>query len=87
MLTEGFDCVTLMFSDMPEFGGIVTKSSPLQLILLLNSVYSTIDLLLEAFDVYKVETINDSYMVFRKYNDNAVVYRLSFMGDRCPYLA
>ncbi|GAV05720.1 hypothetical protein RvY_15806-2 [Ramazzottius varieornatus] len=63
VLTEAFDCVTLMFSDMPEFGGIVTKSSPLQLIFLLNSVYSTIDQLLESFDVYKVETINDSYMV------------------------
>ena len=61
-----------MFSDMPEFSGIVTKSSPLQLIILLNSVYSTIDVLIESFDVYKVETIKDSYMARIAHSGNII---------------
>ncbi|XP_055347993.1 atrial natriuretic peptide receptor 2-like [Paramacrobiotus metropolitanus] len=60
---EHFDCVTLSFSDIPQFGSIVVECAPLQTITLLNVVYSVFDSILPRFDVYKVETIGDSYLL------------------------
>lgn len=60
---ENFDSVTILFSDIPVFGMIAAASSPLITIALLNEVYIKIDSVLGQFDVYKVETINDSYIV------------------------
>ncbi|OWA53686.1 Atrial natriuretic peptide receptor 2 [Hypsibius exemplaris] len=60
---ESFDCATVFFSDFPEFGSICANSTPIQTIGLLNAVYSIFDVILEGYNVYKVETINDSYMV------------------------
>ncbi|OWA51742.1 Atrial natriuretic peptide receptor 1 [Hypsibius exemplaris] len=60
---ESFDCATVFFSDFPEFGSICANSTPIQTIDLLNAVYSIFDVILEGYNVYKVETINDSYMV------------------------
>ncbi|XP_055330965.1 atrial natriuretic peptide receptor 1-like [Paramacrobiotus metropolitanus] len=60
---EDFDCVTILFSDIPQFGPICAQSAPLHTIILLNTLYSTFDMILPKFDVYKVETINDSYLL------------------------
>ena len=61
--SELFDQVTIMFSDMPAFANITVNCGPLQIIAFLNQTYSLIDEVLPEFDVYKVETINDSYVV------------------------
>ncbi|XP_055330957.1 atrial natriuretic peptide receptor 1-like [Paramacrobiotus metropolitanus] len=60
---ENFDCVTILFSDIPQFGPICAQCAPLQTIVLLNTLYSLFDSVLHKFDVYKVETINDSYLL------------------------
>ncbi|XP_055346933.1 atrial natriuretic peptide receptor 1-like [Paramacrobiotus metropolitanus] len=60
---ELFESATIMFCDIPLFQDIVVTSSPLEIIIFLNMVYSHFDHLIEAFDVYKVETINDSYVI------------------------
>ncbi|OQV13991.1 Atrial natriuretic peptide receptor 1 [Hypsibius exemplaris] len=60
---ETFSCVTLFFSSLVGFADYCQKSSPLAIIDLLNATYTVFDESLHEFDVYKVETIKDGYMV------------------------
>lgn len=63
VLPESFECATVFFSDIVDFAAICQKSSPLQIVALLNETYNVFDEVLDEHDVYKVETISDSYMV------------------------
>ena len=60
---ELYETATVLFSDIPIFGTLVKECTPLILIKLLNEVYTAFDETLVKFDAYKVETINDSYLV------------------------
>ena len=61
--SEMFDSATICFTEIDGFKAIARCCSPLQLFDLLNTLYRTFDSRIDSFDVYKVETINDSYMV------------------------
>ena len=58
-----FDSATVCFTEIDGFKIIARSCTPLQLFDLLNTIYKTFDARIENNDVYKVETINDSYMV------------------------
>ena len=60
---EIFSTATVFFSDIVDFSTICHESSPLQIVDFLNETYKTFDEVLDTYNVYKVETISDSYMV------------------------
>ncbi|UJR23616.1 hypothetical protein I4U23_026602 [Adineta vaga] len=60
---EYYDSVTVYFSDIVGFTHIASMCSANETCDMLNQLYSIFDSLLENFDVYKVETIGDAYMV------------------------
>merc|ERR1719219_2621908 len=60
---EAYEMVTMLFSDIVTFTVICSHLKPLQVVQLLNNMYTLFDFLCDQNAVYKVETIGDAYLI------------------------
>ncbi len=62
-IADHYDSVTVMFADLVNFTQMSEKMPPTQLVDLLSQVFLKFDQLAEKYQVEKIKTIGDAYMV------------------------
>jgi len=62
-IAEHYDEASVLFADMVGFTPLSAKLPPVEMVELLNEVFSFFDSLLDKYKVEKIRTIGDSYMV------------------------
>jgi len=62
-IADQFEAVSVLFADLVGFTPLSTQLSPTQMVELLNDIFLHFDALAERYNVEKIRTIGDSYMV------------------------
>ena len=62
-ISQYCDAVSVLFADVVGFTPVSTRLTPAELVELLNDVFSSFDSLVERFDVEKIKTMGDRYMI------------------------
>jgi class 3 adenylate cyclase len=62
-IAEQYGEASILFADVVDFTPMSSQMKPIELVELLNQVFSQFDDLVEKYDLEKIKTIGDSYMV------------------------
>ncbi|HLO46967.1 MAG TPA: adenylate/guanylate cyclase domain-containing protein [Kamptonema sp.] len=62
-IAEQFDDATILFADIVGFTPLSARTPPIELVNLLNHIFSQFDELAEMYGLEKIKTIGDAYMV------------------------
>jgi len=62
-IAQQFNEVTILFADLVGFTPLSTRLKPIELVNLLNQIFSTFDELAQQFGLEKIKTIGDAYIV------------------------
>jgi class 3 adenylate cyclase len=63
LIVDRFDAVSVLFADIVGFTAMSSRTSPEELVTMLNEVFSAFDRLAEKHGLEKIKTIGDAYMV------------------------
>jgi len=63
LIADRYDIVSVLFADMAGFTARASETSPDELILFLNRVFTTFDKMVEQHGLEKIKTTGDAYMV------------------------
>jgi adenylate cyclase len=63
LIADGYNNVTVMFADIVGFTDLSSRIPPKELVDLLNQIFSRFDLLAETYNLEKIKTIGDAYMI------------------------
>jgi guanylate cyclase len=63
LIADGYPNVSILFADIVGFTPLSEKMQPIELVALLNEVFSYFDSLVEEYGLEKIKTIGDCYMV------------------------
>jgi class 3 adenylate cyclase/AmiR/NasT family two-component response regulator len=63
IIAESFSDVSVLFADIVGFTQLSASISPIELVHLLNNIFSRFDNLVERYGLEKIKTIGDAYMV------------------------
>ncbi|MBD2580020.1 transporter substrate-binding protein [Oscillatoria sp. FACHB-1406] len=62
-IAERFDQVSILFADIVNFTQLSARTSPTDLVKMLNQIFSAFDRLAQQYGLEKIKTIGDAYMV------------------------
>jgi PAS domain S-box-containing protein len=62
-IADSFDEATVLFADIANFTELAAPISPIEIVALLNQIFSAFDTLAEQHGLEKIKTIGDAYMV------------------------
>ncbi len=62
-IAEGFASVSVLFADLVGFTTLSAHKEPVEIVTLLNDIFSSFDRLSEIYGLEKIKTIGDAYMV------------------------
>ena len=62
-IADQFDGASILFADLVGFTPLTAELPPVEMVELLNEVFSQFDSLVEKYDLEKIRTIGDNYMV------------------------
>lgn len=62
VITDSFDEVTVLFADMVGFTELSSKLTPIELVDILNVIFSSLDRIIDNYGMEKIKTMGDAYM-------------------------